>query len=307
LQIKSDLPKEIIPGYFLKRANEIQIERINQFFFYNGHADKIYYGFIMNATAEDSSWGIEHGEKLNINTSRYFIIENRTNNFEFNNLSTALWLSSKKIFADIHFGFLKNTPTYGGNFISFHSYFNSFHFRKSVSESIVNKTNIVHEDDSKNVQENYHLIKKLDRQKYPFTGRAIIEYDNLRNIPIEAPVRKLIYFIIWECLLTHKPDPKDPTDSISRQLKGKIALVNNRLSSKINLSNYTDGAKLETIISALYQYRSDLIHSGYTSFSGKIKILESHENADNILDEITTKLIIGALKEPKLLFDLKRC
>jgi hypothetical protein len=50
---------------------------------------------------------------------------------------------------------------------------------------------------------------------------ATKRYWHLESIPEKSDMRTLGYFGILESLLTHKPDPKDPSDSIGRQIRGK--------------------------------------------------------------------------------------
>mgnify|MGYP000241327039 CR=1 FL=1 len=307
LLIEAKLPFEIIPNHLIKRANKEQIERIQNFFVQYGHSDKLFYGFKLKTSKEQNSWSIKPDYPLTIENSRYYIIEAGSNNFQFHKLQSALWLCKKRIHADITFGFVQNQLTGGGNFVSFQNYFSSYEYIINLAESEANQTNTISEHDLLEIRELYNLITTLDKKKFIFSGRAVVEYNNLKSLPIEAEIRKLIYFIIWESLLTHKPDPKDPTDSITRQLKGKISLVNNRLEDKIDLHNLCGETKLDTIIKALYNYRSDLIHTGYSSFIGKKSILKNKKNVELILDEITTKLIKGALREPQLIYDLKKC
>ena len=54
----------------------------------------------------------------------------------------------------------------------------------------------------------------------------------LKGLPHDSTLRFLGYFAILESLLTHAPKPSDPYDSITRQVKKKLALLDNRFPVK---------------------------------------------------------------------------
>ena len=126
------------------------------------------------------------------------------------------------------------------------------------------------------------------------------------NNPTYDPLTVLGYFIVIESLLTHKPDPKDPTDSISRQMRSKIRLLGNRMSPKLDHSGFDcDQAK---VWSALYSYRSTLAHGGDPDFTkGDLTKLKDQATAVNFLQETCRALLRKAVSEPDLVTDLKSC
>lgn len=60
----------------------------------------------------------------------------------------------------------------------------------------------------------------------------------LKSLPHHSPLRFLGYFAVLESLLTHAPQPKDPYDSITRQVKKKLALLNRRFLKPIDYAPF---------------------------------------------------------------------
>jgi hypothetical protein len=81
----------------------------------------------------------------------------------------------------------------------------------------------------------------------------------------------LLYTGIIESILTHKPDPKDPTDSLGRQVSAKMNLVRNRFELDIKPESYftkNQGqlGEFNKIWKNLYSVRSAIIHGDHVSF-----------------------------------------
>ena len=164
-----------------------------------------------------------------------------------------------------------------------------------------------------------HLIEvvalraRFDNNKYPSIITAI---EMFRALDVNPPssVKMLGYFGVIESLLSHAPHSNDSADSISRQLKRNLVLLNNRMDSNRSLGFHEFGnAKTETVISKLYDYRSAIAHGG--DESGKIKSLtDLHQGwspmaaqlwANRFLRRLVTRILVHALREPQLVVDLK--
>lgn len=128
----------------------------------------------------------------------------------------------------------------------------------------------------------------------------------LKGLPKRSPLRFLGYFAILESLLTHPPKPSDPYDSITRQVKKKIALLDNRWNPKLNYGSFS-GASEETIWGKMYTYRSLLAHGTRAELTGELAILKSHEQALALIKETVKSVARQGLIEPQLLLDLKNC
>jgi len=136
--------------------------------------------------------------------------------------------------------------------------------------------------------------------------RLVRQLQDLDAVPMHSPLRFLGYFAILESLLTHPPQPTDPYDSITRQIRKKLMLLNHRLKPNINYGGFGD-ANPEKIWSKMYTYRSALAHGGAPTFDGDLQTLRNPGNALNLLKETVKAVIRQTLTEPQLLVDLKEC
>src|SRR4051812_5497394 len=75
-----------------------------------------------------------------------------------------------------------------------------------------------------------------------------------------------------EALLTHPPDPADPYQSITRQIKKKLALVGRRCRPCTNYAAFNK-SEIETIWTKMYEYRSCLAHGSTPDFKRKLNVL----------------------------------
>jgi hypothetical protein len=102
----------------------------------------------------------------------------------------------------------------------------------------------------------------------------------LKTLPSYSYLRFLGYFSILESLLTHNPNPKDPNDSLTRQVVAKTALLNNRFERRLDYSPFgsIDHKKLWTL---LYAYRSKLAHGDKAEFDdGDFRPLKNSETLE---------------------------
>jgi hypothetical protein len=136
--------------------------------------------------------------------------------------------------------------------------------------------------------------------------RLARQLEGLDAVPAASPLRFLGYFAILESLLTHPPKQTDPYDSITRQVKKKLALLEHRCQPRIDYSSFAKADK-QKVWGKMYSYRSLLAHGGATTFDGELQMLRSHENALELLKQTVKAIIRQALIEPQLLADLKDC
>lgn len=167
--------------------------------------------------------------------------------------------------------------------------------------------------DFEHVAEIVELRASLDEKSYPTIANAIEMFRSLDVNP-PSPVKTLGYFGVVESLLSHAPRPNDSVDSIVRQLKRNLILVNNRMDSQRNIgfSEFGD-AKPETVISKLYEYRSAIAHGG--DAKSKIRNLTDLHNGwadipvdlwpDRFLRRLAKRVLVHAMREPQLIIDLK--
>jgi hypothetical protein len=129
---------------------------------------------------------------------------------------------------------------------------------------------------------------------------------DLQAIPPKSPLRFLGYFGILESLLTHKPKPEDPYDSITRQIKKKLALLNNRFDPRIDYKDFGN-RNPEKVWSTMYAYRSSLAHGDMPDFQSDLRALGAPDNALTLLKSTVKAVIRQALIEPQLIDDLREC
>lgn len=156
-----------------------------------------------------------------------------------------------------------------------------------------------------------HLLVSHNKE-FEFIDKALNYFGLLNRLPEDSELKTLGYFIILESLLTHKPDPKDITESLTRQIKTKIALLNNRFEKRLDFQKFFgfDKTKFDEkkIMATLYNYRSNIAHGSESDFSDKnLNLLKSPELAKEFIFILTQKVLVYALKEPQLMVDLKNC
>jgi len=152
----------------------------------------------------------------------------------------------------------------------------------------------------------------LARQSIGFSGdtaphRAIHIFELLPHMPghVASMFEVLGLFMIIEMLLTHQPDPKDPTDSLNRQVRNKVPFVFERMGRQIDYSAFGD-AKPKSVWAALYAYRSAFAHGNKIDFkSPDLRLLKNEGIANAFLSEVTRMLIRFSLDDPKLFEGLK--
>lgn len=129
---------------------------------------------------------------------------------------------------------------------------------------------------------------------------------NLETLQPESDVAFLGYFSILESLLTHKPDPRDPNDSITRQVKKKITLLDNRWTPRIDYASF-GSSDPETIWGKMYALRSAIAHGDAPDFKRELKALNSLSSASLLLRRTVRAIARHALREPQLVSDLREC
>lgn len=150
------------------------------------------------------------------------------------------------------------------------------------------------------------LIAALNTNDLLNVKRLLTQLRHLKSIPRQSPLLFLGYFGILEALLTHAPKPADPYDSITRQVKKKIQLLDHRWPNPLDYAPFGK-ATGETVWSKMYSYRSLLAHGGIPDFTSDLRVLGDHKNALKLLKDTVKAVIREALIEPQLIADLREC
>ena len=136
--------------------------------------------------------------------------------------------------------------------------------------------------------------------------RTVSEIAQLKEIDQGSHLVVLGYFAMLEAMLTHLPKPSDPYDSITRQIKNKLALLDNRWSPRIDYSPF-GGTKPEKVWEKMYSYRSAIAHGTKPDFGSDLRVLRGPDVVFSLVKETVKSIARFALLDPQLLQDLKNC
>ena len=137
---------------------------------------------------------------------------------------------------------------------------------------------------------------------------AVAEHRTLRLLGKHTRLRLLGRFSILESLLVHKPNPSDPYDSITRQVKTKMRLLDRRFARPVQYDAFSVSAKLDKLWGTLYGLRSAIAHGDRPKFDkGQFAGLGTLENADALVASALRSVLRQTLEEPTLLEDLREC
>jgi hypothetical protein len=141
----------------------------------------------------------------------------------------------------------------------------------------------------------------------PHLKDAMSRFAQLDRIPKESPLRFLGYVSILESLITHAPDPKDPYDSLTRQVRQKMILVGRRAKLQLPYALFGDDVKPETLWTRIYEYRSAVAHGVTPDFGKRLSMLKNQSVARDFICQATVTVMRQMLEEPELIADLRMC
>ncbi len=126
----------------------------------------------------------------------------------------------------------------------------------------------------------------------------------LTELPKRSPLQFLGYFAVLESLLTHMPKPTDPYETITRQIKQKVKLLDRRWKPSLDYG-FFNGAPPDKIWAKMYSYRSALAHGSEPDFNNDLKLLGNANHALKLLKGTVKRTIRQVLKEPELIRDIR--
>ncbi len=228
----------------------------------------------------------------------YFIITTPANpaDITINQLELVFALTK----SEIEIGFKKEQP-------AIISYKSANHFFQVLDSLRNNKTELVAATPAV-AEETSSLLNQLGQASNPAFNVAFHAYrlNDIKGLPHASDLRFLAYFAVLESILTHAPKKTDPYDSITRQVKKKLALLNTRWPEKLNYATF-DNKSHDKVWGAMYSYRSVIAHGDPPSFTKDLKCLKNHGQALGLLKETTKKVIRQGMIEPELIRDLRDC
>jgi hypothetical protein len=160
------------------------------------------------------------------------------------------------------------------------------------------------ESDAAELSSIYSQLKNSD--KALVVEGIASEIAQLKQIDRKSHLVALGYFAILEALLTHLPKPLDPYDSITRQIKKKVTLLDNRWTPRLNYRPF-GGVDTDKVWEKMYSYRSALAHGAKPNFTRELQLLRNPDQALSLVKETVKSIARFALVDPRLLEDLKNC
>lgn len=157
----------------------------------------------------------------------------------------------------------------------------------------------------------YSKLSTYDNSLIPL-AETLDEYRALQTIEEHPRMLFLGLFTLLEKLLTHKPNPEDRYDSITRQIRTKMTLLAARFRNSLEYSGVgTIGDlgenHLKNLWNDLYSLRSAIAHGDSPDFKKELKRLGDLTKAESFLRGALRAVMRQALDEPRLLADLRNC
>lgn len=298
LDLRCSLPVEIIPGYYLRKADDEQSETIRSTiknFTFIDSCEELYECKPIEEKRSDSgtTWRFEPLERKDW---RYFIVQFSGTNEQIGGLQVAANLLESELRLGLTFLGI-------GGFVwgpSETNFFNDF----SISRPRIVQE--LREQDLKEWGKIYTKIKNVE-SNYPSIKRTTLMLNSLNFLSFASEFNTLGLFAIIESLISHRPKSAETGDSLGHQVRTKIPLLSRRFDKPIDYNNFFDTAREDTVWKTLYDYRSNLAHGEESDFNGTLKLLKDQSTAKDFLRTTTKALLRHALIEPQLYMDLREC
>jgi hypothetical protein len=288
-EIVGDQELQIIPDHVLRQADTEEMRCIKLIL------DQFYSGPLRSIPNPWESRRVAGGaiEWLPKEEWKYFVIAFQGGNQKMINLEYAFVLSPWEI--KIGFTVIQRSAYHAGRiFETLNS--NAY----TVPEMMAITQNQMQE-----VASIYTRIQQFTHNSFDLKSTAS-QIQDLDALPTSSDIKFLGYFAILESLLAHEPRGTDPYESITRQIKQKVALLDNRWSARIDFSIFGQGSP-EKIWGKMYDYRSALAHGSKPDFGRNLKILKDRRSALALIRFVVKAVARHALFEPQLIADLKNC
>jgi hypothetical protein len=154
-------------------------------------------------------------------------------------------------------------------------------------------------------------LKNHDHNLLDLRG-PLRQLGDLKSLHHASPLRFLGYFAILESLLTHQPKQTDPYESITRQVKSKLALLNNRWGTPLDYTAF-NAKSHEKVWGNMYACRSKIAHAVATPADLVAYMAELVKDSSDagiplsLLKETVKAVLRHSLDDPQLIVDLKNC
>jgi len=269
LEVSADLPFEILPDHWFRKAEKQEIDRIKKELLSHKYA-YMRYEYDFEKQRKDPSTV----EQLAPDAWRYFVVSFYKPNHKLMEIQYSLNLLKDDI--NLGYAFFNKVPGIPGEGVGL-SPNTDIYFIDNMLPGI-DQTKFLSQFELNEITTNYELITSLDVKLYPNILRAVKDFQQTKLITNISAVKILSYFSIIESLLTHHPKPSDTIDSITRQIKTKMFLLSKRFQRTFNYKIYFPSlSNLENVWEILYNFRSRLAHGEEIEFQKKFSALVSNE------------------------------
>ena len=337
IDVKFNSPTELIPGYFLQKADTTQIQLIKEKLRCVNSMrppTSLYECVIVQEDVTEPDDKHYRYDNLPSDQWNYWVIVTDLPSKEWEELNLSVGLLRHDLYLGFTFDLLEGffevlrpstrlvqdvTPgaeniinhatgglvsppdLYG---IKSHRGFNFQFFENDThfEESAVNMGT----DEKTEIFENYTLLK-IAKEVWPAYYKAAERFQYLRALPFDSELTIIGYFSVIESLITHNPKLTANMDSLTHQMKTKMNLLSKKVQRPLDYQSFFGIADGDKVWGNLYNYRSKIAHGDEPDFKSELKLLRNHHNAIAFLRETTKLLILQALKEPQFTYDLKKC
>jgi hypothetical protein len=137
--------------------------------------------------------------------------------------------------------------------------------------------------------------------------RILADFQSSRSYIRLGHLALLSDFSLIEAILTHEPSPV-AGDSLNHQISTKMPLVSRRFARPLQPHDFFDDLDEVTLWKRLYKVRSLFAHGDVPDFKkGNLVPLRSFDSVQPFVRIALKRLLKLALREPRLVFDLKSC
>lgn len=312
LQVKGELPIEVLPGYQFRAASDAEVAVIRQHLESSIPSDRFgwvqYDGIVKEQRQENGS--SFHTEKLPRENWKYWVLAFEDYNLKILDIEMLAQLLPVKF--DIGFVLGYSEQSQQGTIISHQAMPIHVIDRYSLPTQIYANAEVLTSDQIASIGNAYQSLKNL-LPEYKFIDRALRNLYDLRRIPEYSDLIIVGLFSIVESLITHHQRESETFKSIQHQITNKMILLRKKYFRPIPTDQYFSECNEETIWKKLYDFRSAVAHgSNAISFDNnkgdnKYQVLKSRDAVIAFVQNNVKELLQVALNEPTFMLDLRKC
>lgn len=181
-----------------------------------------------------------------------------------------------------------------------------FHFWEQHPRPIVQPLDAADLRDARSYQEKIEALAAIQEKAEQAVVRVYNDFVRISLGPRSGELVLLGHFALIEALITHEPSKSG--DSLSHQLSTKMPLIMRRFELPLQLDSYFSIGDPNRLWKKLYGIRSRIAHGervdARPGFLGDLRDLDT---IFKFVRDALKRLIIYAMHEPQLIFDLKAC